>query len=247
MNSRTRRAAASGDRSRDCGDGPCAGRSARQTDLRSALYQVFDNISYFLRCRQHGSCRAKIPCSAHPRVLRPWQHRSVPPSDAPRDVAARRGRRPVPGKGRKSRHRGCAERPSSGDGGVSRVSLRTRPGGAQGRGPKSAEAEGQSCGQQPPNGALKGARYRISDEAASSAPSETMLMPRRLPRVNAGACPVPCSAMAGQRCRSAVTSISISISGLIRSQTIIVAAGRISPKASPRIGKTMSANDASVR
>ena len=37
---------------------------------------------------------------------------------------------------------------------------------------------------------------------------------------------------------SAVTSISIFISGLLSPQTIIVAAGRMSPKVSPRIGKT---------
>ncbi len=46
--------------------------------------------------------------------------------------------------------------------------------------------------------------------------------------------------------RNAVTSISISISGRMRSQTIIVAAGRISPKVSPKIGKTRSAKLASV-
>ncbi len=39
---------------------------------------------------------------------------------------------------------------------------------------------------------------------------------------------------------SAVTSISIFISGLLSWQTIIVAAGRMSPKASPRIGNTAS-------
>lgn len=45
---------------------------------------------------------------------------------------------------------------------------------------------------------------------------------------------------------SAVTSISIFISGLLSWQTIIVAAGLMSPKASPRIGKTMSTKAASV-
>ena len=50
----------------------------------------------------------------------------------------------------------------------------------------------------------------------------------------------------GVSARSAVTSISIFISGLLSAQTIIVAAGRISPKVSPRIGNTRSTKSASV-
>lgn len=64
------------------------------------------------------------------------------------------------------------------------------------------------------------------------------------PSTSACASPEPATSQPVRR--FAVTSISTFISGLLSWQTIMVAAGRISPKASPRIGKTTSTKSRSV-